>query len=111
MAQTNLEGEFLKAWKMYAKGYSKPVRQYMFHPTRKYRADFGFVDEKVLVEIMGTRSARSAHTTVMGYHSDCIRMCQAQALGWAILYIDSMFDQDWRLAVQLVKDVLDVRKL
>lgn len=102
----DLEGEFLRAW-LKRNPHKAPQRQYKWHPKRRFRADFAFVEKRVLVEIMGTRSIKSAHTTVTGYHSDCLRMAEAVILGWRILYFDSVFKENWNEAVILLERVLD----
>ena len=102
----DLEGAFLRAW-LKRNPYKVPQQQYKWHPERRFRADFAFVENRILVEIMGTRSVKSAHTTVAGYHSDCRRMAEAVILGWRVLYFDSMFDKNWNEAVALLERVFD----
>lgn len=104
-SKSALENSFLIAW-LNAHPFIIPERQYRWHPERMYRADFAFVEERVLVEIQGTRSLKSRHLTPNGYHQDAIRMCEAQIMGWKILYIDSMFDKEWRTAVNIVERAL-----
>lgn len=107
MSASKLEDDFLKAW-LKAHPRIKPECQYRWHPTRKYRADFFFAPD-LIVEIMGTRSYKSAHTTVQGYHRDCIRMNEAVVLGFRVLYFDSMFDKDWASAVKIVERALGLK--
>jgi very-short-patch-repair endonuclease len=102
---SQLEEGFYNAW-INRNPNCVPKRQYKWHPKRLFKADFAFVEQRVLVEIMGTRSYKSAHTTVKGYHSDCRRMVEAQILGWRVLYFDSMFDKNWLEAVKLTEKVV-----
>lgn len=46
-----LEDSLFGEFKLF--GLPLPERQYMFHPTRKWRADFCWIDKKIIVEIHG----------------------------------------------------------
>ena len=104
---SQLEEDFLNEW-LKAHPRIIPERQYSWHTKRKYRADF-FFKPNIIVEIMGTRSYKSAHTTVKGYHSDCLRMNEAVILGYRVLYFDSMFDKNWAEAVKILERTLGLK--
>ena len=63
----------------------EPARQYLFHPTRRYRADFCFIPERLLVEVQGGVWVAGRHTRAQGYEDDCRRTCDALEHGWRIL--------------------------
>lgn len=68
-----------------------PNREYMFHPSRKWRFDFAFIDAaggtKVAVEIEG----RGRHQSFGGFEADCQKYNAAAELSWTVLrYTPSM---------------------
>ena len=66
----------------------EPARQYLFHPTRRYRADFCYPPERLLIEVDGgIWLAKGGHTTGTGYQRDRERDCEAVALGYIVLRV------------------------
>lgn len=63
----------------------KFVREYQFHPVKRYRADFYLPDYNVLLEVEGGTRGKSRHTTHEGYSKDLIKYNDAQILGFARL--------------------------
>lgn len=57
------------------------VREYRFHPERRWRWDFAFPSQKLAIEVDG----RGRHQTVAGVRSDCEKMNEATRLGWRVL--------------------------
>ena len=60
-------------------------REFVFHPTRKWRFDF-VIDPlrlKVAVEIQGF----GRHQRFIGYQNDCERQAEALMLGWRVLQV------------------------
>lgn len=68
-----------------AHGLPEAVREYRFHPTRRWRFDFCWPAHKLAVEIDG----RGRHQTVDGVRKDCEKHNAAVALGWRILRFPS----------------------
>lgn len=70
----------------------QPVREYRFHPVRKWRLDFAWPLLKVAVEVDGNtfadRSTPGNHAVGKAYQRDCIKNNAAQLEGWAILRAD-----------------------
>lgn len=83
-------------------------REYVFHPTRKWRFDFAFIEQKLAVEVEGglythgtgkklvfnaktrcmeTRSTQSRHLTIKGFEDDCEKYNAAAALGWRLIRV------------------------
>ena len=70
-------------------------REYMFHPTRKWRADFlvlakpiGIVfdtADAILVEYEGGVWSRGRHTRGAGYAADCVKYREATKLGFRVM--------------------------
>lgn len=61
------------------------VKEYRFHPDRKWRFDFALPEKKIGIEYDGLHSAKSRHTTLVGFTGDAEKMNAAQALGWKVL--------------------------
>jgi very-short-patch-repair endonuclease len=58
-----------------------PEREYLFHPTRKWRFDFCWPEKKIAVEIEG----RGRHQSFGGFEADAIKYNSAARLGWLVL--------------------------
>ena len=66
-------------------GLPAPVRQYLFHPVRKWRFDLAFPDYMLAVEVDGGTFTNGRHTRGAGYAEDCIKYAEAVTLGWRVL--------------------------
>lgn len=66
----------------------KPVREHRFHPTRRWRFDFAFPDQKLAVEIEGGIWTGGRHTRGSGYKGDMEKYNEAALLGWKVLRFD-----------------------
>lgn len=70
---------------------SIPQKEYRFHPTRRWRIDFAFVNEKVAVEYEGMPfHAKSRHTTVSGFTGDCEKYNELTILGWRLIRVNAI---------------------
>ena len=56
-----------------------PVREYTFHPKRKWRFDFYFPERKLAVEIEGGVGGR--HQRIGGFTGDCFKYNAAALMG------------------------------
>lgn len=69
-----------------------PVREYQFHPVRKWRFDFAWPQIKVAVEIdggtFGGVKMLGNHAIGKRYQQDCIKSNAAQLEGWVVLRAD-----------------------
>lgn len=68
----------------------KPVKELRFHPSRKWRFDFAFPNEKVAVEVeggiwMSQHGGKSRHFTGTGAIADMEKYNNAAALGWSVI--------------------------
>jgi hypothetical protein len=61
------------------------VVEYAFAPKRKFRADWALPEHKILIEYEGIMSAKSRHSSVMGYSKDCQKYNLAAILGYRVL--------------------------
>ena len=61
-------------------------KEFKFAQGRRYRADFALPEEKVIIEYQGLNSAKSGHSTLLGYTRDTERIKVANDLGYRVLY-------------------------
>ena len=87
--RSSLERHFLALWKAFGavKGYPEPVEQHEFHPTRKWRFDFAWPEDKVAVELEGGTWSRKkmAHNTGAGIQRDIEKHNAATLTDWTVL--------------------------
>lgn len=62
-----------------------PEREFRFIEGRKFRADFAFVKEKILVEIEGGVFTGGRHGTGTGFTKDCEKHNLAALAGYRVL--------------------------
>jgi very-short-patch-repair endonuclease len=60
-----------------------PEREFMFHPTHKWRFDFAFRFAKLAVEVEGGVNGR--HQRIGGSTADCVKYSEAAVLGWRVI--------------------------
>lgn len=63
----------------------EPIKEYKFHPTRRWRFDYAFIDSKVAIEIDGGVWISGRHNRASGYVKDMEKFNQAAMLGWRVL--------------------------
>lgn len=71
-------------------GYPLPVKQFAFHPSRKWRADFSYPGMMLLIEVeggiyRGREGYTGRHTTAGGFTKDCEKYNEAVLLGYDLL--------------------------
>jgi very-short-patch-repair endonuclease len=69
-----------------ALGLPVPVAEYKFHPTRRWRMDFAWVDRKLALEIQGGAFVGGRHSRGMGQVKDMEKFSEAAILGWRVLH-------------------------
>ena len=70
-------------------GLPAPVREYQFSPTRKFRWDFAWVDQKLGVEVQGGIWINGGHSRGSGQLRDNEKQAEAAALGWRFFNVAS----------------------
>jgi hypothetical protein len=67
----------------------KPNTEHFFHPTRKWRFDAAYVEEKIAIEVEGgtgwKRDGTSRHLTPSGFREDVEKYNAAAILGWCVI--------------------------
>jgi very-short-patch-repair endonuclease len=61
------------------------VKEYTFHPTRKWRFDYAFPDFKIAVEVDGGVWINGRHNRATGYLKDLEKFNAAASMGWLVL--------------------------
>ena len=80
----DLGDAFCELWRRISPGIPLE-REYRFHPTRRWRFDVAFVEQKVAVEMEGGVWTRGRHTRPKGYKRDMEKYNAAAKLGWIVL--------------------------
>ena len=108
MTTSDLEAAFSRAFALLAADYPQPVREYRFHPTRKWRFDFAWPEARIAVEVEGGTWERGRHTRGAGYAGDCAKYNAAVLGGWRVLrFTSDMLYSDLRACVAQVVALLD----
>lgn len=84
----------------------KPIQEYRFHPTRRFRIDIAFPEIKLAIEIEGGiwRGKFGRHTNPVGFCADMVKYNFLTQFGWRLLrYQPSKVDYD---QIKLVYDML-----
>jgi very-short-patch-repair endonuclease len=96
MAGSKLESRFLFLWRV-AQG--PPLeREVRFHSTRKWRADFGHLESRTLIEIEGGIfiPGGGRHSRGPGYAKDAEKYLEAVLAGWTVIRLtEKQLDLDF----------------
>ena len=79
------KGEDTLAFQLSAANVEGWKREYMFHPSRRWRFDLAFPDAKLAVEVEGGSWQQGRHNRGDGFAKDCIKYAEAVCLGWRVL--------------------------
>jgi len=84
-----------------------PEKEFMFHPTRKWRFDLAWPELKIAAEIEGGTwgQGKSRHTTGSGFHGDCLKYNEAALLGWRVLRGDAMMVRNGSLLAAIERAI------
>lgn len=88
-----------------AAGLPEPVRELKFHPVRRWRFDFAFVNEKVAVEVEGGVFSGGRHTRGSGFVGDCEKYNSATQMGWRVFRVTGGMVKNGE-ALKLLESVL-----
>lgn len=82
--RTRLEDSLFAEFRLF--GLPLPEREFMFHPTRKWRADFCWVTQKIIVEIEGGIFMRASgrHNRGAYMEQDFEKLNSAAAMGYSV---------------------------
>lgn len=84
------------------------VKEFRYHPTRRWRFDYAIPAKKVAVEVDGGVWTGGRHINPAGYINDMEKLNTAASMGWLVLRITT----DDRFAMktfELIKNTLEQR--
>jgi very-short-patch-repair endonuclease len=87
----------------------EPVREYRFHPLRKWAFDLCYPEHRLAVEIEGGVYVLGRHVRPKGYRNDCEKYSEAAVLGWRIIRVTPDMVESG-LAVDLIRRALAAAK-
>ena len=82
-----------------------PEREYRFHPSRRWRFDFAFLEQKLAVEVEGGTWIQGRHNRGSSIVADLQKYNSAVQLGWRVLRYttDQVMSGE---AIQQVREIL-----
>lgn len=80
---SRLEMRFARLWR--ALDGPELEREFRFHPTRKWKADFAHLPSRTLIEIEGGIWIRGRHTSPRGFAADAEKYLEATLGGWRVV--------------------------
>ena len=89
---SELEDQF--ALQLRAAGLPDPKREYRFHGSRRFRADFCWPAFRVIAECNGGTYQHMGHSTGEGLHRDYEKLNAAQLMGYVALQFDRRMIED-----------------
>lgn len=102
-------GELQRAFEIQldALGAEKPIPEFRFCPTRRFRADFAWPHLMLLVELEGGiyLGKKGRHTNPAGYQRDAEKYNLAQDLGYRVMRYTSKEIRSWRAAWEVFRKV------
>lgn len=86
----------------------EPVREYRFHPERRWRFDFAWPDLRVAAEVEGGIYSGGRHTRGKGFERDAEKYNQATVMGWDVLRFSAGMIRSGK-AVETIRTLLDMK--
>lgn len=68
-------------------GLPAPVREHRFHPVRRWRFDYAWIDHKVALEVEGGVWTGGRHTRGAGFVGDMEKYNAAVVAGWRVVRV------------------------
>ena len=63
----------------------EPEKEYLFHPTRKWRFDYAFPAQRIALEVEGGIHTGGRHIRPKGFLGDMEKYNTASVMGWRVL--------------------------
>lgn len=79
-------------------------KEYKFLPDRKFRGDFYLPKYNAIIEYEGIMSAKSRHTSVVGFSKDTTKYTLASLAGYILLRYTTMNYRDLNTHLKILKD-------
>lgn len=84
---------------------AEPLREYRFHPERRWRFDVAWPERMLAIEVDGGVWTGGRHTTGQGFTNDCEKLNHAALLGWRVLRFTPGMIQSG-IALQMIETAL-----
>jgi len=104
VSKSALEAEL--ALQIRALGLPEPVREYQAITGRKFRFDFAWLENRLLVEVNGGTYTKGAHSTGQGIARDYEKANLATLDGWRVLMFDGKAVKSGE-AVEVIRKALE----
>ena len=101
-APSALEAKFLSA----IAGLPQPEREHRFHPVRRWRFDFAWLDRKVAVEVHGGAWVTGGHNRAGHQASDNEKANTATLMGWKVLTFNTVQMKDLAAVRSVVEQAI-----
>lgn len=82
-----------------------PIPEYRFHVKRRWRADFCWPEQKLIVEFEGGVFSQGRHIRGRGFENDCVKYNTATLLGFRVLRFTTRHVNSG-LAIQQIQEAL-----
>lgn len=82
------ERRFLLYWQ--SLGGPELEREFAFHATRRWRADFAHIESRTLIEIEGGIWIQGRHNRPQGFAKDAEKYLEASLAGWRVLRLTDL---------------------
>jgi len=94
------------AYQIKVVGLPAPVREFKFHPKRKWRFDFAWPRHKIAVEVEGGVWTGGRHMRGFGFQADCEKYAMALIAGWRVLRVTGEMVKDGT-ALNYIEELLN----
>lgn len=86
------------------------VKEYRFHPVRRWRFDYAFPELKVAIEVEGAVWTKGRHTRGAGYIKDMEKYNTAAMMGWTVIRVtpQQKFKEE---TLQMIKQAIISKKI
>jgi very-short-patch-repair endonuclease len=104
---SRLEKRFELLWR--AQGGPELEKEFRFHPTRRWRADFAHLESRTLIEIEGGIYINGRHNRGAGFAADLEKYLEASLDGWRVIRLgpNEITTEHVGRLVNLVRDAKD----
>lgn len=85
------------------------VREYRFHPKRRWRFDYAIPSHKIAIEIEGGVWTYGRHNRARGYLADMEKYNEATRLGWRLLRFTPQ-EQYTAPTLQIIQETINENK-
>lgn len=82
------------------------VKEFQFHPTRRWRFDYAIPSHKIALEVEGGVFSKGRHTRGAGYIGDIEKYNEATRLGWRVVRTVP-WELNTRKTVQLLRELIN----